>query len=287
MEIISTLCGVFCFLSMVPAPIVLIVWLVLLITKNEKKKQAKYVFLGALGGFVLSVIIGMATYPECEHNWETTVKTVADCENAGVVVHKCAKCDCEEVETIPATGHSFTEEIVQAASCSATGIAKKTCSLCNKAEEIVLDKMDHTYEYTTTKAPTFEEKGIKMGTCTVCGHTQEEDIFELGTIINPGEVTVSELVAEMNSDIDAAKKKYNGKWIKITGKVLRANDVLGMTRFQLYGDNRDSGLRIVCWVENGVLKPFDYVGETHTFLGSVIEITTVNSTEIEFCTIIE
>ena len=164
---------------------------------------------------------------------------------------------------------------------------KKTCSVCNKTEEIALEKIEHTYEYTTTKAPTLEEKGIETGTCTVCGDTQEKEISKLGTKSNPAEVTVSELVAEINADKDAAKSKYNGKWIKITGKVLSANNVAGMTRFYLYGEHGGSGLRIVCWVNKEVLKPFDYTGETHTFIGQVREITTVNATEIGDCTIIK
>lgn len=286
MEFISTLCGIFCFLCMVTAPIALIVWLILLITKNEKKKKAKYVFLGALGGFVLSIIIGVATYPECEHNWETIEKTAATCTESGRTVVVCTLCDSEETTTIPATGHNFTEEVIDAATCSATGITKKTCSICNKTEEIVIEKVEHTYEYTTTKAPSLEENGIETGTCSVCGDTNEKEISKLGTKANPGEVTVSELVAEINTNIDAAKSKYNGKWIKITGKVLDAGNVAGMTKFYLYGEYAGSGLKIICWVNKEVLKPFDYTGETHTFIGQVREITIMNATEIGDCTIV-
>ena len=54
----------------------------------------------------------------------------------------------------------------------------------------------------------------------------------------------------------------------------------------MYGESGDSGLRIICWVKEEVLKPFDYKGEIHTFLGQVREITTVNATEIGDCEII-
>ena len=53
-----------------------------------------------------------------------------------------------------------------------------------------------------------------------------------------------------------------------------------------YGEKGGSGLRIVCWVNEKVLKPFDYTGETHTFIGQVREITTVNATEIGDCEIV-
>ena len=71
MGTISLLFGYLWLLSMFVAAIALIVWIVLLIIKNKKKKIAKRIFWGAIGGTVLSMIIGVATYQECEHNWRT------------------------------------------------------------------------------------------------------------------------------------------------------------------------------------------------------------------------
>lgn len=224
--------------------------------------------------------------PHHEHELEVISQEAATCENAGVAVYKCAICDFEETKAVPATGHSIAEKVVQAATCSATGTAKKICSVCNKTEEIVLDKVEHTYEYTTTKAPTLEEKGIETGTCTVCGDTKEKELSKLGTKSNPAKVTVSELVAEINADIDAAKDKYNGKWIKITGKVTQVVDGGIMTGYYLYGKRGDSGLRIVCWRDGDIYKGA-MVGNTFTFVGQVREITTFNATEIGDCTIIK
>ena len=286
MEFVSTLCGVLCFLCILAAPITLIVWLVLLITKNEKKKKAKYVFLSMLGGIVLFTIIGVATFQECEHNWETIENVTATCTDSGRTVVACSLCDSEETTTIPATGHSFTEEIIEVATCSATGMTKKTCSICNKIEEIVIDKVEHTYEYATTKAPSLEENGIETGTCSVCGDIKEIEISKLGTKANPGIVTVKELVADIDKDIDAAKAKYNGKWIKITGKVTQVVDGGIMTGYYIYGKRGDNGLRIVCWRDGDIFSG-SVVGNTYTFLGQVREITTFNATEIGDCTIIE
>ena len=100
-------------------------------------------------------------------------------------------------------------------------------------------------------------------------------------------VTASQFVNDINSNADTAKTKYNGKWVQITGKVLSANSVAGMTSFYLYGEKGGSGLRVVCWLNEEVLKPFDYRGKTHTFVGQVREVSTVNSTEISNCEIIE
>lgn len=100
-------------------------------------------------------------------------------------------------------------------------------------------------------------------------------------------VTASQFANEITSNTDVAKAKYNGKWVQITGTVLSANNVAGMTNFYLYGEKGGSGLKVVCWVNEEVLKPFDYKGETHTFVGQVREVSTVNSTEIGNCEITE
>lgn len=117
---------------------------------------------------------------------------------------------------------------------------------------------------------------------------EEKPVAALGSSrSNPIVVTATQFANEINSNTDAAKTKYNGKWVQITGKVLSANNVSGMTNFYLYGERGGSGLKVVCWVNKEVLKPFDYRGETHTFIGQLREITTVNATEIGDCEIVE
>lgn len=102
---------------------------------------------------------------------------------------------------------------------------------------------------------------------------------------SPGIVTVDELVSEIESDIDAAKNKYNGKWIQITGEVLNYYSVAGMTGYYLHGDRGDEGLRIICWVDDEGTIGF-VLHDTLTFVGQVREITTANATEIGDCEII-
>ena len=53
MEFISGLCGILCALCMLAAPVALIIWLVLLLAKSEKKKKAKRFFLSTLSGIVI------------------------------------------------------------------------------------------------------------------------------------------------------------------------------------------------------------------------------------------
>ena len=105
---------------------------------------------------------------------------------------------------------------------------------------------------------------------------------------NPIVVTVEEFVNEINNDVDAAKLKYNEKWIEITGKVTdysRYNSD-SLSGFYLYGDYGDDKLRVVCWQNKGELKPFEKIGDTCTCTGIVREVTTVNATEIGDCVIV-
>lgn len=105
---------------------------------------------------------------------------------------------------------------------------------------------------------------------------------------NPIVVTVEEFVNEINNDVDAAKLKYNEKWIKITGQVTdysRYNSD-SLSGFYLYGNYGDDKLKVVCWQNKGELKPFEKVGDTCTCTGIVREVTTVNATEIGDCVIV-
>jgi hypothetical protein len=235
---------------------------------------------------IVLVIICCLTGCCFDHNFEVVSQTFATCEEDGLTISKCTKCDHEETEVIPAIGHAFVEKIVQEASCVSEGIVEKTCSVCNKIETVTTEKIPHSYEVTSITEATLENSGIEESTCTVCGDIKQKELAKLGTKERPGKVTVEQLVSEINSNKDAAQAKYNEQWIEITGKVLDADNVAGMTRFYLYGEHGGSGLRICCWVDEDMVKPFEYEGEVHTFLGQVREITTFNATEIGDCQII-
>lgn len=326
MEQVSTICGFLCILCLFVAPIALIIWIVLNIKKSPKKKSAKHFCLGAIAGVVVFTVIGVVTSPttRCEHEWKTIEQTAptctengtsiaqcalcntkrnaeeippldhawvenrkeATCELDGASSHKCKLCNLEETEIIPATGHSFVEKTVQEASCASTGITEKICTACNKTERITTEKTPHTYEVTSITEATLESSGIEEFSCSVCGDIKQKELTKLGTKENPGKVTIEQLVSEINANIDAAKAKYNGQWIEITGKVLDADNVAGMTRFCIYENTGVDNFRIVCWINEEVLKPFDYQGDTVVFLGQMREITTFNATEIGDCQII-
>ena len=102
---------------------------------------------------------------------------------------------------------------------------------------------------------------------------------------NPIVVSVDDIAHDINADIDAAKERYNEKYVKITGRINQIVDGGNMTGYYIYGKRGDDGLRIVCW-QNGDPQKGVTEGKTFTFLGKMREVTTVNVTEIAECVII-
>ena len=182
------------------------------------------------------------------------------------------------------------------------GKAILICVICYIINGIAIGELSETKEETNvvtsteeTQTPVVTEEPIKEAEKLPETKTsepvpevkEEKPVAPLGSSSNPIVVTSSQFANEIKSNTDTTKTKYNGKWVQITGKVLSAHNVAGMTSFYLHGEKGGSGLRVVCWVNEEVLKPFDYRGETHTFIGQVREVSTVNSTEIGNCEIIE
>ena len=109
---------------------------------------------------------------------------------------------------------------------------------------------------------------------------------QLGTKSNPFVLTSDELAAEINADITAAKEKYNNKWVQITGEISDTSDGGVCYGYYIYGKRGGSGLRIVCWCDDGPYSG-SVIGDMQTFLGQLREVTTVNATEIGDCKIIK
>ena len=105
---------------------------------------------------------------------------------------------------------------------------------------------------------------------------------------NPFVLTADELASEILEDIDAAKEKYNDKWIMITGTIQDTSDGGIMYGYYLYGKRSTtgySGLSIMCWCEDGPYSG-SVLGDTQTFVGQLRKITLVNVTEIADCEIV-
>lgn len=98
-------------------------------------------------------------------------------------------------------------------------------------------------------------------------------------------VTINKFVNEIVEDIEAAKEKYNGKWIQITGTVKDISDAGDMIGYYIYGAKGVPGLKITCWVYNEKLVA--NIDQEVTFKGIVREVSTVNNTEIGECTLVQ
>lgn len=98
-------------------------------------------------------------------------------------------------------------------------------------------------------------------------------------------VTMDDFVSEIKQDKFAAGLKYDDKWIQITGTVSAIVDGGDMYGYYIYGGRYDEGLKIICWVYGD--EKVASIADTVTFKGLVREITTVNVTEITYCTVVE
>ena len=103
----------------------------------------------------------------------------------------------------------------------------------------------------------------------------------------PFVVTVDEFACEIKADVNAAKDKYDGKWIKITGKVTDYSrySSSSLNGYYLQGKYDKEGLKIVCWQNGEADLQFTKVGCMCTCVGRVSEISTINTTEIVDCQI--
>ncbi len=185
MALISSICGFLCLLCIVIAPIALVVWIVMLIRKSERKKKAKRFFLGALAGIVLFTVVGVSTSPsvQCEHEWETVEQVKPTCTESGTAIKHCPLCDTDgDTEEIPATGHTWVETHKEA-TCTEQGELVKECSVCNsKTTETIAAQ--HNYTETIVSAPKCETEGVAQLVCSVCGDKQDKAIPVTGHSFN-------------------------------------------------------------------------------------------------------
>lgn len=175
---VYSLSSILCFLCILTVPVALIVWIALLITKKQKVKIAKYVFLCNLGAIVLYAIIAIATSSTCDHNWEIVVKE-ATCVEAGGTTKQCSICGKErQIEKSPSLEHAWNETVKEA-SCTKDGERLRKCTICG---EIVIEtiKAQHSYSEHIALEPKCETAGIRQMFCTVCGDIIDEVIPAIG-----------------------------------------------------------------------------------------------------------
>lgn len=105
------------------------------------------------------------------------------------------------------------------------------------------------------------------------------------SVDNPITITAEQLALEIEENIILAKESYNGKWVKITGTISDTSDAGVAYGYYLFGEKSTSGytgIQIMCWCDDGPYSG-SVLGDTQTFIGQVLEITTFNVTEIVDC----
>lgn len=139
------------------------------------------------------------------------------------------------------------------------------------------------YYYVTDRSTIYEERIYSYET----GEITHEPVPGSSSGY-PFVVTIKEFTKEIKADVDAAKDKYNGKWIKITGRVTdysRYNSS-SLSGYYLHGKYGKEGLKVVCWQNTGADLQFTKVGLKCTCIGKVREVSIGNATEIGDCQIV-
>lgn len=277
-----------------------VVWFILLIMKKNRKHIGKAIIICFIGFIINGIAIGEFGETKEKTN---VVAPVEESQTPAIETYEGKTFVWSELTAYP-WGKIVNKTLENIGVTNVTSVICETASFGNVTLKIATDKFplwvsvdeDVDNEWSVEWVRDYEETLKYYYTAFDWEHIDLYS-YETGKLIKeasegssmskPYILTAQELVAEINSNTDAAKVKYNGKWVQITGKVLGTHNVAGMTNFYLHGEKGGSGLKIVCWVNKEVPKPFDYKGETHTFLGKMREVTTVNATEIGDCEIVE
>ncbi len=120
-----------------------------------------------------------------EHDYRLE-STTADCDNAGVEIHRCATCNFVTSKDVPALGHDYA-----AATCT----EPKTCKRCGGTSG---NPLGHTYAASdkgTVVAPTCVAEGYTYKTCTRCKEeiTVEGSIKPIDPLAHKSVITVAKV----------------------------------------------------------------------------------------------
>ena len=298
MKFVSVLCFILfflCILSMLPS---LIVWLILLIKKSNKKMVAMFIFLGMISGIVFFPVLGVVTNPTCDHNWETIEKTKAACTTNGTTVKQCSICGEEQdAGEIPAFGHNWIET-VKNATCTEQGERTKKCSVCGEVTTETIDA-HHNYTETVVSEPKCESEGKAQLVCSVCGDSQEKAIPATGhtwgekkTVAEPkceAEGKAQIICSVCGSKEDKAIAATGHTWVNATCTTAKTCSVCNATEGEPIGHTTDAGVCSRC--NETVMKqsPVTVVGMRYTidYVGGVewtFKIRNNSDKEIKYIT---
>lgn len=157
----QTLCVMMVLISMVAAPVSLIVWLVKKLRKKPTK-TVKRVLLASVVCFVVFSVAGAMTAERCEHEYELTEAVEATCEEDGHETYRCTLCEREKTEKLKKLGHDMVEARRVEPTYDADGEYVERCSRCGYEEVQVLEKLvRETTEETETQTESNTEPEVE------------------------------------------------------------------------------------------------------------------------------
>ena len=146
--------------------------------------------------------IGNITIAALGHDFgEYVVEKAATCEQEGVEVSTCSRCQEEQTRTIAALGHDWDEGVVtKEATCTGTGVRTYTCSRCQETKTESIAALGHNWNSgTVTVEPTCTQTGTRVVSCTRCGETDTVTVAALGHSWDEGVVTTEATCTEDGS----------------------------------------------------------------------------------------
>ena len=119
------------------------------------------------------------------HEWnDGIVEKKSTCQEEGIKVYTCLKCDERKEETLPRTEHEWKDVIEVKPTCTQVGKKSIHCSMCNETKEDsqqFIPALRHNWsDPIVEKSATCSDSGIQIITCLRCGEEKKEEIPATG-----------------------------------------------------------------------------------------------------------
>lgn len=157
------------------------------------------------------------------HDWEDATCTEA---------RKCTRCGETVGESL---GHSVDDwKVVKDSTCSETGVKEGICNRCGEKVEGDVKKKSHkTGGWKIEKKATLENDGIRYKICSVCKQKVKEEKYKLSK-----EERVASYKEKCGTysykEIARNPDKYEGKYMKFTGKVIQVQEASSFLYYSVY-----------------------------------------------------
>lgn len=145
---------------------------------------------------------------------------------------KCARCGDESGDAL---GHDVDEwKITKDSTCSEAGVKEGICTRCGeKVTNDVKKKAHKTGTWKIEKEATLESEGIRYKICSVCKQKVNEEKYKLS---KSERLSAYKKKCGTYSYKEIARNpdKYEGKYIKFTGKVVQVSEASSPLYYSVY-----------------------------------------------------